>query len=272
MPRPAELSPSLIKEIITCYQRGMTQKKLIAEFHISLVRLAHILTEAGVYIPSRRPQFFSPLQEQDVIEQWENGQSMVAIATQYHCSIEPIKRVLATATKLQRLIRPRQGHFMDLARKDAPAMIADYVQGLSSHALSRKYGHRYGYVRMILRAAGIPLRDDRDRVGPAAPQFRTGRRIVARGYVQVLVPKTHPWACMRNLKGYVLEHRWVMAQHLGRPLFPYETVHHRNGNHADNRIENLELWEGSHGNGQRIEENHVPHCPTCTCKALAKPV
>ncbi len=40
----------------------------------------------------------------------------------------------------------------------------------------------------------------------------------------------------------ILEHRLVMEQKIGRPLFDYENVHHRNGVRDDNRPENLELW------------------------------
>lgn len=67
------------------------------------------------------------------------------------------------------------------------------------------------------------------------------------GYWVVSVPSG-----VTGKKKMVFEHRFVMEQHLGRPLTADETVHHVNGNRSDNTLANLELFSSRHGPGQRV--------------------
>jgi len=61
-------------------------------------------------------------------------------------------------------------------------------------------------------------------------------------------------------KREVREHRHVMEQHLGRRLRRDEVVHHRNGDRADNRLENLRLV-ASHSEHMENEHKHRPRGP-----------
>jgi hypothetical protein len=67
------------------------------------------------------------------------------------------------------------------------------------------------------------------------------------GYIRVVVPGKNG-----GFSREVLEHRYVMEQHIGRRLLPAETVHHIDGNRSNNTIENLELFSSRHGPGQRV--------------------
>ena len=73
------------------------------------------------------------------------------------------------------------------------------------------------------------------------PMWRGGRHLRKDGYVDITIGRDDPYAPMITKSGRLLEHRLVMAKHLGRCLQPWEIVHHRNGHRADNGIENLEL-------------------------------
>jgi hypothetical protein len=69
--------------------------------------------------------------------------------------------------------------------------------------------------------------------------YKGGRYINDEGYVMILRPN-HP---RHQSNGYVREHILVMEAFLGRPLKQKETVHHKNGNRQDNRIENLQRFD-----------------------------
>ena len=96
--------------------------------------------------------------------------------------------------------------------------------------------------------------------GADNPNWKNGGSFDLVGYRAKLVYPGHPFFEMAAKRGpgvkarHILEHRLVMAEHLGRPLEKYETVHHLNGDRSDNRIENLELWSSRHPKGQRVVE------------------
>lgn len=74
------------------------------------------------------------------------------------------------------------------------------------------------------------------------------RQKARHGYIKLRIPAQNGEPARKD----VLEHRYVMEQHLGRKLYPEETVHHINGDRTFNELSNLELFSSRHGPGQRV--------------------
>jgi len=91
------------------------------------------------------------------------------------------------------------------------------------------------------------------------------KKLIKKGDYLYCIVLEHPKATKH---GYVLHHRIIMENYLGRLLSSEEVVHHINGDKLDNRIENLELLsakEHASMHGRTKGEKYVElQCPWCS--------
>lgn len=172
----------------------------------------------------------------------------------------PVKDILAkhggTKSVLNRTMRR---HGLPTRRPGRVARFSDevvadwgrrWLAGESQLTISREVGVSQPYISAALRRAGIedPRTTYKVRSGEDHPSWRGGIT-VQDGYTKEWVAPDDDFAVMRNVMGYVPQHRLVMARSLGRPLTDSETVHHIDGDRSNNDLTNLQLRQGKHGKG-----------------------
>lgn len=199
-------------------------------------------------------------QELELASMYESGDFSV----QDICRRFDVARVTAHRIAARRGVRRPIGRQPKVfSRAEIGDMVSMARTGISQKKIADKYGVSQCKMSRIMAAEGVVSNKGRSRRGQNHGAWKGGITKNKENYVAEWVSDDDPMASMRNNQGYVLQHRLVMARHLGRPLTQTENVHHINGIRDDNRLENLELWTRPQPKGVRAHE--TAHCATCSC-------
>ena len=163
------------------------------------------------------------------------------------------KRGIAASTVRRELVK--RGQNVRPTRRKSTVSTESIIElartGLSQVKIAERLNISQALVSRRMTEAGVARGATKgvvDRSGSHHSQWKGGKRYNG-PYLEIWLPLDHPMRRMVNNAGYVGEHRLVMAECIDRPLLPWETVHHIDGNPKNNELDNLQLRSGQHGKG-----------------------
>lgn len=220
-------------DVIESYSHLHDIARVAKELGIARYRTREILLKNGMFAP---PNKSAVVNEQEVRDCYLSGVSVENIAVKFKISVNRARKILKGITRQ----RPWNEDIVN-------DIVNSWKSGESQTSIGKRLGICQANVSRYLRKHGYcaPGSATKERHG----MWKGGRSKI-NGYVRMLMDFSHPFFKeMADRDNYTLEHRLIMAEHLGRPLTSSEQVHHINGQKDDNRIENLQLRQGIHGTG-----------------------
>jgi hypothetical protein len=176
-----------------------------------------------------------------------------ATAKHFGVSEAALSRFLKLLNVVMRFRGPSPDRFDHLADE----IVQRWIAGETKQSIAQTYNiHKNTVTKILWRHCP----KDKLAPGPQHWKWKGGRKTDGNGYIVVPITESHPFfETMHYQTGrpgtrgpgskLIMEHRLVMAEHLGRPLTHNETVHHVDGNRRNNVITNLQLRISDHGPG-----------------------
>ena len=190
-------------------------------------------------------------QRKEFLRRYDLHETVAVLCKEFNISYQTARSLLLS---YDRKLRGSGGH-RHISEKEIDEIVKNFQNGETQVALSARYRiHQTGISRLLTKR-GIMVKGKPR--GEKHGNWKGGRITTKQGYIMLQVRPDSPFFSMATTGGYVMEHRLVMAQHLGRPLTKDETIHHINGKVTDNRLENLQLRRGKHG------KNEIWRCANC---------
>lgn len=233
-------------EALALYRSGLSVKNVAKHFGCRTEVITNLLKDHDEVLKpggKTHPKFRDVSECQSVAAAYATGGSLRALARAYGCTTPTIARAILRGGGTLR----DPGVSKTWTSAAIEWTVEQYSLGRSQQSIAEALGVDQTSVSRRLLAAGaieVVLRK-RENHG----SWKGGRTKGSGGYMWVLPEVDDLPYCTPLSTGYASEHRLVMGRALGRPLTKHETVHHINGDKADNRLENLQLRQGKHGNG-----------------------
>lgn len=241
-------SPDRRQQAVDLYLSGKTLVEIGSLMKAGTPTIQKYLRLAGVH--ARPPKRRLPAREviDKVTTLYQEGKTQKRVSDIVGIALCSVIRIL----RAEKIVFRREW-----SEERVASLVELYLSGCSIQECAKRLGTAKRYVRLFLVEQGIAIRSHSE----ATPQkekhhcWNGGR---TNGEYVYVLRKDHPHA---TGLGYVLEHRLVMEEHLGRYLLPSEVVHHKNKNKHDNRIENLQLFAT---NAEHLAEELRGQCPKWT--------
>jgi len=116
------------------------------------------------------------------------------------------------------------------------AIIEHYKKSKSQTETGKAFNIHKTHICQILKRHGIKCL--RNQSGKNNPHWKGGKIFDGHGRKIIYMPE-HPYPSFCKI--YVYEYRLIMEKKLGRYLTKDEVVHHIDGDHTNNAIENLQI-------------------------------